>query len=219
MAKAGTDEACVAPPDDSLATSVETCPRCRWRRAVGFEPGLGPTRHDESRSGRSGERRFAAGGGAHGRRAGRPAGRSATGRPVRRQPARRPGTSGRAAAPTLAPAGTAMDHAHTARRRERNPNGRATEGRSAREVGDGGFRSGGARIQHRPLGDPLGRGQPHPSRGHRSVIWPNTLPERGRAVASRFASARPLSAASKGVERGGGVAVPPLSRSSRRRPR
>jgi hypothetical protein len=40
------------------------------------------------------------------------------------------------------------------------------------------------------------------------------LPERGRALASRFASARPLSAASKGVERGGGVAVPPLSRSS-----
>ena len=108
---------------------------------------------------------------------------------------------------TLAPAGTAMDHADTVRLRERDPHGGATAHGRAREAGDGGFRSQGARIRHRLLGGRLKPVSRSHAGGRRSVIWPDTSASAAAAVTSRFACR--LSAASIGVERGGGVAVQP----------
>jgi hypothetical protein len=165
-------------------------------------------RPDESWSGWSGERRFAAGSRAHGRRAGRPA--AARQRIAGSASACSAATeSGRAPGAQLAPAGTGTDPADILVL-ERNAHGRATEGRRAGEVGDGDFRAGGARIQHRLLGGRLGRGQPQASSrssvGHLAEHPPNAAAGVTSGFAHRPVVFRP---ASIGVERGGGVAVQP----------
>jgi hypothetical protein len=109
------------------------------------------------------------------------------GSPVGRPLARRPGTSGRAPGRHRRPAGTATHHADTLQLRECQGHGRATEGRSRsrgrRRPSDRKARaSRPARSEDGSA--PVSRGHPG---GRRSVIWPNTSPERGTWVTSRFA--------------------------------
>ena len=185
MAKAGTDEACGRRPTTSAA-SVETCSSVPVAPCGGSLSLARSATQDESRSVWSRELRRRCR--AHGRRAGRPA--AARWRvAVRRQPARRPGRSGRAPGAHLAPAGTGTDHADTLRPRERNATARATEGRSC------------SRGRRRWL--QIGRSV-HPAPPARTSLWPRsagailavigrssgrTLPRAAAAVTSRFGSA------------------------------
>jgi hypothetical protein len=109
------------------------------------------------------------------------------GSPVRRPLARRPGTSGRAPGRHRRPS-RYCDAPCRHPPASRAPCPRSSDRRTVALARSAtAFRSGGARIQHRPLRGWLGPSQPGPSWRSSVGHWPNTSPERGPGVTSPFA--------------------------------
>jgi hypothetical protein len=157
--------------------------RCRWRRAVGFGPGSVRETGGEV-GGWGGERRLAADGRAHGRRAGRPAAARELS-PVRRACSAAPDERSGARRSALRPPVPRRTMPSSASFSSAMPTVERPKDGRAREVGDGGFRSAGA-----PPAPPWSEGcaaavsRSHPG-GHRSVIWPTLPLNTAAAVPSR----------------------------------